>query len=100
MIIPGYDMEAAVQAGVEYLDENVPEWWRDIDLGVLKMEDCHACIVGQSIGSYFDWLRGSGFTEQQSILMGFDALTTKNSDYRKLEEMWTDVVKEKWACGS
>lgn len=36
-----------VAAGAAFLDERDPEWWREIDLDALELDDPSACVLGQ-----------------------------------------------------
>lgn len=40
-------IEARVARGAAWLDEKYPGWFNVIDLGTLKLSDCHQCILGQ-----------------------------------------------------
>lgn len=42
-----------VTKGAEFLDRVRPDWFLDIRLGILDLNSCHACVLGQ-LYSYYD----------------------------------------------
>lgn len=44
--------EAEIAEGVKFLDANHPGWELELDLGKLKMQDCHECVLGQIVCEY------------------------------------------------
>lgn len=42
-----------VDAGITWLNSHGPDnWFNDVNPDRLKMDDCHACVIGQSLGNY------------------------------------------------
>jgi hypothetical protein len=100
-----------VAAGAAWLDENFPGWEREIDLGTLDMNDCQACICGQSLrqvakeaGAHSgydhakalnadDWGTGYFWAENH----GF---TCRDGKWYALEELWSNLIKERFSSGN
>lgn len=112
-----------VTLGAEWLDKHFPGWEREINLGTLNLNDCTACICGQSLrkfvgdDTYANYLIGG-------IFSGYDfALAAEFSnvgefwarrdmaqrwaidhgfypdDKNKVEEAWVALIKERFASG-
>lgn len=43
-----------IERGVEWLNENYPDWVKGINLETLNMVDSKSCILGQLYGYFFD----------------------------------------------
>ena len=72
-----------VAAGAAFLDEQDPDWWRNLDLQSLDLGSCTRCVLGQLSGTFGTGLvvfdlddegaRNLGF----NTFIGFDALTAE-----------------------
>ena len=51
-----YDPVVAAKQGAVYLDTVKPEWFREIDLKTLALNDYEYCKLGQSFGGFNDGL--------------------------------------------
>jgi hypothetical protein len=81
-------MEAEVEAGIAYLNENCPGWEDRINWEELRMGNHLKCIGGQLGGNYFQWRNEQGITtEERAIDLGFNV---RPEEYRFPEhpEMW------------
>lgn len=47
-----YDACAAAAASSAVLDVKVPGWAREIDTGLLDLDDCMSCVLAQLCGNY------------------------------------------------
>jgi hypothetical protein len=45
------NLDAAVQRGVEYLDERIPDWYLQIDMDNINIASGYTCICGQLFAS-------------------------------------------------
>lgn len=99
-----------VAAGAAWLDENFPGWEREIDLGTLDINHCHACICGQGLrkvariaGAY------SGYDYAKSLHglnpirwaadHGFTLPDGDEGDWIELEQTWRELIKERFSSG-
>lgn len=57
-------VEARVTNGAEYLDSVWPDWWRQIDLGLLDLSDGCRCILGQIVAPLCTALGWSGVVDE------------------------------------
>lgn len=83
------DMQQIVNTGVAWLDENMSDWRKQINLDTLSMEHYKLCIIGQLFGNYFDEekIRGKTFMLEH----GFTAL---NRNWITLELLWKKALKD------
>lgn len=95
-----------VAAGAAWLDENFPGWEREIDLGMLKMQDCYNCILGQ--GVRVAALKAIGLTVKEgetaySVLYhdyGFEWVTDHAFSGDSNEPLWAELIKERFSSGN
>jgi hypothetical protein len=83
-----FTYEENVSAGIEFLDNDKPDWREYIDVATLDMTCCENCILGQVYGStrntiffdgqYHDW--------DKMEELGFESLL--ESGYDSLQEEW------------
>ena len=99
-----WNPEECVARGVEYLDKNHPGWWLKIDLNKLDMGVCEKCIIGQAVCDFADWqvITFDEMNSNHAIELGFNApwMLGIGRNYKALDELWTEVVKEKFNSGS
>lgn len=85
-----------VQRGVEWLNENHPEWLDKINLEKLDMGQTHTCIIGQVVGEsdpnfscrqFYNIMPGHVAEDR-----GFDVWDEKDYDYDDLRSVWEEVI--------
>ncbi len=79
----------AVERGIEFLNENVPDWYKVIELESLDLLDGKACILGQLYGDYYDALDDLFPNDDDEVMpeeLGFRAGHYGN--YELLTEAW------------
>jgi hypothetical protein len=94
-----------VAAGAAWLDKVKPGWERGMDLGVLDLNDCYNCVLGQSLrevaaekgyesGYHYglDGLSGATFAARWAGDHGFL--------YESDEPTWRDLIKERFSTGN
>ena len=91
-------IEERVAVGVEWLNENYPNWREQIDPARLQMSDpCH-CILGQLEGNFYhvvidvygdDYFETACETPEWAIGHGFDG-----DDYGGLLDEWFRALDE------
>ena len=102
----------AVANGAQLLDERYPGWWRQIDLPILRLNDCRQCVCGQLAADMFDdespidayqlmldtmgltWLGndyvyGFNLTEDDRLRCDEDEIDTM---FRELDHEWHQVI--------
>jgi len=77
---------SAVEKGIEFLNENVPDWRKAIKLESLDLRDCKACILGQLYGDYFDTLGLIIEDDNAALELGF--IYDDDDDDELLTETW------------
>lgn len=83
---------ARVKRGVEVLDMARPKWRDEIWVGILRIEDCHHCVLGQIYGSYAagkDKLFGVRVVDLTEF--GF---APKDREYRALKDAWIKEIND------
>ena len=91
-----------VEAGVAWLDQHDPGWWKvdqpghgtdggPIDLDQLNMRSTCNCVLGQRNGSFFD----VPITLDQAVEFGFDTAGGGLEEFEALGEEWTRVITER-----
>lgn len=86
------DMQLCVKRGAAWMDEHYPGWIERINLSELDMNNCHRCIIGQTIGDYFQAKFDDDYREEWANEHGFE--TKKYGDYSKLETAWTEYIRD------
>ena len=107
-----------VAAGAEWLDDNFPGWEREIDLGILNMNDCQKCVCGQSLRKYVTLHLNTGYDIALAAAVGMGenryhnrswwgdwaedhGFNPRNSlDAAEAEELWRDLIKERFSTGN
>jgi hypothetical protein len=88
----------AVKKGAYLLDEQFPEWRRQINLGILNLASSSCCVLGQLYGDYARGKDNLGLWEDGAgSEYGFDFPTdpAENSTtivWRALDELWTEHI--------
>jgi hypothetical protein len=100
-------VEERVAAGVAWLDEHAPDWVGRIDLERLDLTSPCRCILGQTVGDFWDVIKGGGELfggdEDQALTavrrLGFDAIERDEDDvapnggeFRALDAEWRRVI--------
>lgn len=52
--------EPRIDTGIKLLDEKVPDWKNQIELGALDMSSCTECVLGQLYGHFSNGCRAIG----------------------------------------
>lgn len=88
-----------VQAGIEYLDKQVPNWYLEVDPDRLDMHMDWDCVLGQVFGSChlyllsrgrdWPWAVEHGFAVSKDIVMGRDRA------WQNLTDEWKQVVRSR-----
>lgn len=50
------DKAERIQKGIAFLDKNNPGWENKIDTGLLQLSDCTRCVLGQTLGDFWQAL--------------------------------------------
>lgn len=95
-----------VAAGAAWLDENASGWERKIDLANLDIQDCHRCIIGQSISLAV--ARGLGLTLNRYGTVWGALYDFKGIDWvreyafagEENEPLWVELIKERFSTGN
>jgi len=92
-----------VKAGIELLDTELSDWYRDIDTDTLTMNSGCNCILGQMYGDYIEgseYLYSKYNTDKEDIPIleyminhGFEG--THWSEYGILQRYWTSEVEKR-----
>ena len=82
-------IEERVQRGMALLDDKNPGWERKIDLHILNMEDCHACILGQLYTEY-----SLGF-KPLAIWSGHPYGFNSSFYYHELTSAWKEAIRQR-----
>lgn len=98
-------LTAAVDKGVELLDQQQPGWRDRIDVSSLDMHQGGSCVLGQLFGDYFDGRSKLGLNADDAIDHGFMALIVQGEDlswedrselheaqWATLDHLWTEKV--------
>ena len=91
-----------VEAGVAWLDQYDPGWWRvdqpghgpdggPIDLDRLDIQSACRCVLGQRNGSFYN----VPITMDQAVEFGFDANRHGRAEFEALGEEWTRIITER-----
>lgn len=98
--------EEQVTRGAAWLDEHIGlDWPLKIDLGVLDLSNCRACIVGQlliapsvsivdSVEAFYNNLDLLGVDRAQQTELGFN-IGEPGGDYRRLQGAWEKEIKRR-----
>lgn len=80
-----------VTRGAAWLDENIPNWYRLINLDTFDISESQFCIVGQlNICTEMVEEYQRGFPPQ----LGFDTLEDEDGpSYRELQEAWVNEIE-------
>ena len=93
-----------VEAGVAWLDQHDPGWWKvdqpghgpnggPIDLDVLDIQSPCRCVLGQRWGNYYS--SSIGITMDEATDFGFDTAGHGRAEFEALGEEWTRVITER-----
>lgn len=95
------DLQARVDKGVAWMDENVPNWFKRVDLEILNIASSEACICGQ----LQLWSRLSQLSEELGLFLPVnkdrnlenleEELERTGKDYAQLTEMWRTAILER-----
>lgn len=89
------EAEARVSQGATYLDRVRPSWFRQIDIGVLQLESCSQCIMGQlrgidgNFGHGYDPAYGFDLYEEEMRGMQPD---DRPAAFRPLQDAWIAAI--------
>lgn len=106
--MPELTVEQRVANGVELLDREVPDWWRQISASELNIFSCTRCVLGQLFGVYsnapenFRWRGDDDLDWTDNYIApsrGFDVSAAAagtaeavDRDGAKLAEEWRRVI--------
>lgn len=71
--------DAAIDKGIELLDEKVPGWLQRINLEALDIESFLHCVLGEACGDWGKGLRAVGLHDGNAHLFGFRAPGRQNA---------------------
>lgn len=96
------ETQERVRRGAQMLDRKNPDWFNEIDLDVLDLNDCHACILGQLYGTYSEgrYRIGLDWDLQATGSHGFtvwprDHIEDLDDFYSEEERLW-DQLYNAW----
>ncbi len=87
------DVKYRVDCGAQFLDENVPDWFKRINVQFLDMCELDTCILGQLYGNYQNGTRelfGDIWLDRVGKY-GFSRYGT-NIKYSDLKECWINEI--------
>lgn len=94
-----------VASGVEWLDENRPDWVDQINLDKFDIGDGCLCVLGQLYGDYWDSplikkeYEGDHFGgDIRAYELGFNIVGTSQMD--ELQQEWVAVISARKAAAS
>lgn len=99
------EADLRVSRGAKLLDSLVPGWAHWIDPGLLKIESCTSCVLGQIFGSYMVGYREVVLPQlQPSTYFGFDITIgesrgLRRKNYQELTEAWLRAIADR-VCGN
>lgn len=100
------DAILAVKRGINWLDENHPNWANEIDLSSLDMSECNRCVIGQAVGDYTftvkqaakadyiyvsDWAIDHGF--ESPLVKAFRTSERVYYGFNELDTLWSKEVR-------
>lgn len=94
-------LEAAVAAGVEFLEGVRPGWANDIDLDIFDVDSGYRCVVGQldlrgvmsERGAGWHYPAELGFSPPEDLYRGDLAGEIITAATAKLNEIWVREIK-------
>ena len=89
----GPDYAARATAGAAFLDEQVPRWAEQIDLGQLDMGSRYRCVLGQLCGNYEEGLGDFNISDDAELSLGFMRLAGNGGHaWNLLNDAWADEI--------
>lgn len=99
-----------VEAGIDLLDREYPQWHFAINLESLDLKDSESCVLGQLYGLYSTGL--GELSIEEGALFGFDSgleydetahgpdfgrgwLDALNTDMDEIEAQWRQVIEDR-----
>ncbi len=92
------EAEARVARGAAHLDHVRPGWFYEIDEGVLKLDNCNRCIVGQLAGDFYSASSRDdlGLADGTVYLLGFALLPEPGELFARgwshLQDAWIKAI--------
>ena len=113
------DLQQRVDRGVEWLDRNIPDWWKAdrpsqgfdkggaIDLDALSMQHPCYCVLGHLLGNYYR----AGISVDEAVACGFDTAAgaavadqpgddepdgieaAMRDEFEALTELWSRIIE-------
>ncbi len=80
-----------VQAGIKYLNDIHPGWYKKINLNTFDIDDNKNCCIGQLYGDYYKWSNDNNKTLDENILLG---LTPGKADIRSISGLNKEWIKQ------
>jgi hypothetical protein len=87
-------IEERVAAGAAWLDTNHPGWVERIDMRQLDMADACHCVIGQTIGNYFDTF---DWTMQKAAAELAFTIKLPTDEFADLERAWAALIESRTA---
>lgn len=87
--------EQNIQKGVEFLDQNYPNWLDKVDVSELDLSDCHQCIMGQLFGHYIKGKRKYGGEKMKKFGFSVEIGLLSDKQFEQLTEEWKQAIKHK-----
>ncbi len=84
-----------VRNGIEWLDENIPDWLQRLDVERLDMKSDCKCILGQLDGSWCDSTDNRDISYRENEDLGFcigDDVCDRPLAWGNLEYWWTEEI--------
>ncbi|TDB90881.1 hypothetical protein E1264_03380 [Actinomadura sp. KC216] len=93
--------EERAKAGADLLDAEYPNWFEEIDLGILRLESPWNCILSQVYDSYSLGMDELGISEADGQAANLGFFEPGNDPeiymlgYEKLTEAWTAEINKR-----
>ena len=93
--------QTRVARGIEWLDADVPEWWKRVDPDTLDMTNSERCVMAQLTGLTFsDAIRSLRVDLYTAVRMGFITYYPDSWGYQpqataELTPLWQAVIRRK-----
>lgn len=83
--------DEAVARGIKWLNSQIPDWRKRIDVDVLDLKAPCRCVLGQLDGDFYQAMWERRLSRKRGITLGFSA--GESFSYRELTAAWRRALK-------